>query len=175
MRQSNDFLKECLGDALLILMKKKAFSAITVSEVAEAAHVSRSTYYRNFNSLEEVLLYKLDLLLDAWVTAKSAEEYQNEMDIFISLFTYLKTIREPLRLILKANLELLILTSAYRIFETDTLLRAEQYQQAYHSFGLSGIILSWVKQGMKESPEQMAEFLVQILEPFMHRGHKEIG
>ncbi len=151
---------------MLELMKKKKFSDIHVSEVAELAHVSRSTYYRHFNSLEEVILYKLNLLLNEWVVVESAKSVRNETDIFTSLFTYLQTIKEPLMLIIKAKLELLFLSSAYQIFEEDILMKEEQYRQAYHSFGLSGIILSWVKRDMKEPPDQMAEILVQIVKPF---------
>lgn len=113
-----------------------------------------------------MLLYKLNLLLNEWVAAESAKLVRSEMDILISLFTYLKTIKEPLMLIIKADLELLFLSSAYQIFESDILAKEEQYRQAYHSFGLSGIILSWMKRGMKEPAVQMAEILVQILKPF---------
>lgn len=166
MKQANEFLKECLGDALLELMKKKNFSDITVSEVAKFANVSRSTYYRHFISLEEVLRYKLNLLLNEWVAVESAKPARCEMDIFISLFTYLQTIKEPLMLIIKAKLEMLILSSAYQIFEEDLLEKEVQYRQAYHSFGLSGMILSWLKRGMKEPLVQMAEILVHIIMPF---------
>ncbi len=55
---------------------------------------------------------------------------------------------------------MLILSSAYQIFEEDLLDKEEQYRQSYHSFGLSGMILSWLKRGMKEPPVQMAEILV---------------
>lgn len=169
MKKTNEFLKECLGDALLILMKKKPFSDITVSEVAALAQVSRSTYYRNFSSLEEVLLYRLNSLLHEWVTTQSTQTTQNETEIFISLFTYLMTIKEPLLLMTKANLEALLLTSFYQLLEADITPEEEKYRQAYHSFGLTGIILSWIKRGLQESPAQMAEILVQILAPFIHQ------
>lgn len=170
MKQANEFLKECLGDALLELMKKKSFSDITVSEVAKTANVSRATYYRHFHSLEEVLLYKLSVLLNSWVAVESAKPVRSELDVFTSLFTYLQTIKEPLLLMIKAKLEMLLLSSAYQIFEEDFLIKEEQYRQAYHSFGLSGTILSWLKRGMKEPPAQMAEILVQIIQPFTSKS-----
>lgn len=36
---------------------------------------------------------------------------------------------------------------------------SQKYNACYHSMGLSGVILSWIKKGMKESPEEMGTIL----------------
>lgn len=41
--KTTDFLKECMADALLQVMKEKPFSKITVNEIADSAGVNRST------------------------------------------------------------------------------------------------------------------------------------
>lgn len=154
------FLKECMADALLQLMKKKRFETITVTEIINAANVGRSTYYRNFNSKEDVLVYKVDIMLEQWVQREQSIQYDTEKDIFVSLFYYLQTIQDELDTIVKSRMESTLLTANYRVFETEEYPSASQkYNACYHSMGLSGVILSWIKKGMKESPEEMGTIL----------------
>lgn len=93
MKQANEFLKECLGDALPELMKKKTF---------------------------RILLF---------------QKWRNTH--------------------MSAGLLIIVISS-------------------HHSFGLSGIILSWVKRGMKEPPDQMSGILVQIVKPFISEKQMKV-
>ena len=52
----NKTIRESLALALIRLLKKKDFSSITVSEIVKLAGVSRSSFYRNFESKEQLLL-----------------------------------------------------------------------------------------------------------------------
>ena len=54
-QRTSDFLKECIADSLLRLLRTKPLEAITIREITELANVSRVTYYRNFTSKEEVI------------------------------------------------------------------------------------------------------------------------
>ena len=131
------FLKECIADALLLLMKNKPWNSITIIEITNLANVSRVTYYRNF---------------------------KNKEDICISLFTYLVTLQDILDTIIQSGLEHILLLSNYSIFEDFiTLPISEQYSRYYHAMGLSGFILAWIKRGMKESPEEMGNILIQTI------------
>ena len=139
-RPEQQFLKECIADALLLLMKNKPWNSITITEITNLANVSRVTYYRNFKNKEDILIYKVSL----------------------SLFTYLVTLQDILDAIIQSGLEHILLLSNYSIFEDCiTLPISEQYSRYYHSMGLSGFILAWIKRGMKESPEEMGNILIQ--------------
>lgn len=60
-----------LVTALLELMKEKPYDKITIKEIAKKADLDRSTFYRNFNSKEDVLNLYLSHL---------AEEYINRLE-----------------------------------------------------------------------------------------------
>ena len=45
-KNSSDFLKECIADALFILLRTKSIESITVREITELANVSRTTTCR---------------------------------------------------------------------------------------------------------------------------------
>lgn len=124
-KNSGDFLKECMADALFILLQTKSIEEITISEVTALANVSRITYYRNFTSKESMIEFKLDKLIDEWI---------------------------------RANLSVMLLNRPILKFhDFNTPDRNEYYRQIFISFGLCGIILTWIDNDMKESPEEMAK------------------
>ena len=63
---SNQLARECIVTALIHLSKQKPFSSITISELTEKAGVSRMTYYRNYNSKEEVFQSYIDEIFDLY-------------------------------------------------------------------------------------------------------------
>ena len=70
--QENQIVRECIATALLQLMREKPFEAITVTELARRAGVSRTTYYRNFTSKEDILRASVDQIMDAFTKAAEA-------------------------------------------------------------------------------------------------------
>ena len=58
---TTDYLKECMGTALLELMKEKPIEKISIEEMTAKADVGRSTYFRYFKSKDEVLSFKITL------------------------------------------------------------------------------------------------------------------
>ena len=59
-----DSVKEAIVIALIQLMKEKEFIGITINEIVVRAGVARSSFYRNFRSKEDVLLYHANELYD---------------------------------------------------------------------------------------------------------------
>lgn len=60
------FLKECMADALIALMKDEASGKITVDRIAALAGVGRATWFRNFKDKADALAFKLRCLWDRW-------------------------------------------------------------------------------------------------------------
>ena len=57
-QKTTEFLKECLADSLISLMKEKPLEDITITEITSHSGVSRSTWFRNFHTKEEVISFK---------------------------------------------------------------------------------------------------------------------
>ena len=64
--EAHEIVVESITDALLILMKEKPLSEINVSELCNKAGVSRVSFYRNFTSLEDILIKYLKKCTDDW-------------------------------------------------------------------------------------------------------------
>lgn len=55
-----------LADALVALLKRKPYPLITVSELCREAAIGRKTFYRNFDTKEDVIDLILDELLEIY-------------------------------------------------------------------------------------------------------------
>ncbi len=54
-KSANDAVHEGIESALLLLMREKPFDDISITEIIKRAKVSRISYYRNYNSKEDIL------------------------------------------------------------------------------------------------------------------------
>jgi AcrR family transcriptional regulator len=61
-------------NSLISLMKTKNFKDITISEIAKHADLSRRTFYRIFDSKEDVLESYFDFLADQFIAKISSYE-----------------------------------------------------------------------------------------------------
>src|SRR5215510_7441366 len=64
--------RDALGDALIALMQEKAFDTITVQDVLDRAHVSRSTFYAHYSDKDDLLMSDAEEFFEAISTALSA-------------------------------------------------------------------------------------------------------
>lgn len=159
-KNTGDFLKECIADALFILLRTKSIDEITISEITALANVSRITYYRNFTSKESVIEFKLDKLMEEWIREHPQKEAPSAYEGSISFFQFFYSIREIVQTLIRANLSVLLLNRLILKFhDFHTPDRKEYYRQIFISFGLCGIILTWINGQMKETPEEMAEMV----------------
>ncbi|WP_143452716.1 TetR/AcrR family transcriptional regulator [Konateibacter massiliensis] len=53
--EANAITKECIESALILLMKEKNFQDISITDITQKAGVSRTAYYRNYTSKEDIL------------------------------------------------------------------------------------------------------------------------
>ena len=69
-------------EALAFLIDKKAFSEITISELVKKAGIARSTFYRNYESKEDIIrssIRKTLLEFDEQFTPETIDErYETE-------------------------------------------------------------------------------------------------
>ena len=69
---ANNIVKESLTDALFYLMSKKDFNNIAITELSKKAGVSRLSFYRNFDSKEDII--------KKWITT-TTDNFLKESDI----------------------------------------------------------------------------------------------
>ena len=57
--ETTEMLNKQMGDALIELLKEKPISKISIEELTKKADVGRATFFRHFDSKEDLLSYRL--------------------------------------------------------------------------------------------------------------------
>lgn len=169
-QKANDYLKECMADALIELMRTKPFDKITIDEIAEKAQIHRTTWFRNFSSKAQMLTFKLVKLWERWgeehgAVVKKGFAIENAQAFYE--FNY--EIRDLLNLIMAANLSSALYEAFYQtIMPKKESSSAENYKARFYSYGLLGILMEWINRGFEESPAAMMEKLSKVQEAWLN-------
>ncbi len=151
--------------ALLILMKKKDYKNISITEICEKAGVTRMSFYRNFDSKEDILQKWCtnvtdDFLKDSAISYKS----DSTTDYFIKLFTHMQEYREISQRLYKAGLMHIIKEQFDRVFLEIHSGEYDDYKSYFLSGGIYNVYYLWLVHGCQESPAEIALRMEHILE-----------
>ena len=162
--KTTEFLKECIADALIKLLKKKPIEKISVPEIAETAQVGRTTYFRNFSSKQEVITFKFVRLWERWAEEHEIAERKNfTPENGLTFFEYNYSIKDLLALCYDRGLQTAIYNSFYEIMVPQYGENAlECYKGRFYSYGLFGLLDEWVRRGFHETPQEMQEYINKI-------------
>ena len=162
--KTTEFLKECLADALIKLLKTKPIEKISIPEISKVAQVGRTTYFRNFTSKQEVITFKLIKLWERWAEEHNVMERKNfAPENGLTFFAYNYSIKNLLLLLYERGLQGAIYNAFYEIMMPQYGENAfECYKGRFFSYGLFGLLDEWIKRGFCETPQDMAEIINQI-------------
>ncbi|MFV0400726.1 MAG: TetR/AcrR family transcriptional regulator [Oscillospiraceae bacterium] len=160
--------KNLLADGLFFLMEKKSFAEITIIELCERAQVSRRTFYRHFNQIDEVIAYKSQDIIDEFVAAMNIQRSNSYEAIIESYFIFWRSYSPLLALLNQNNLTYAIFTpyllSLRELPWLFPLHRADGLDQeifncelAYHSGGLWSLLTYWIMSGCVQSEHMLAK------------------
>ncbi len=155
------FLKLCLADALITLMKKQAYNTINVSAVCELAGIGRTTFYRhldNKSGKEELLIFKINY---DW--EKYAEEHSEEVekDKGFALLKYVYENRRLFTLLNKNGLVTTIMCVFEKLILSDEPIDKESsYIMSFFTYGYFGVIYQWIKYDFDETPEEVQKHII---------------
>lgn len=145
--------KDYIIEALLLLMKKKRYTDIKITDIANKAGVNRVTFYRNFSSKEEVIKVYLECAFNDW--GKRWEE-SGDTNVSYQIFKFFDEQREVIDLLYKSNLQFILaekILSASSYNEYDPNIIA--YTKSMFAYAIFGWCNEWYKRGMKENPEEI--------------------
>jgi AcrR family transcriptional regulator len=160
----NETVKEALAIALLQLMKKKEISEISISEIVKVAGVGRSSFYRNFNSKEELLSsYIVDLYHEYFREKSVPLQVGNGVDVeafLLPRFHFIKEHGDIFHVLYKRGLLYYFFENAEGDFvkmlcgQTNV---ESSYYMAMFSGSCAGIIRHWIERNFAESEEEMVK------------------
>lgn len=164
--------RQRLQAALLLLMKEEPLSQITMREVCRRADVGRSTPYSHFRDVEDILdqleatFYQALVQLLEDYPAKQGQEAK--VAWFTQLFVLARRHGLYLELLLSHHVRpefLARCTQACDACITRSLeVIPSSWRVTFISGALFALVRQWVMAGCRESPEQMAQLTVSLVE-----------
>lgn len=159
--KTTEFLKECMADALIELMRQKPLDKITITEITAEAGVGRSTWFRNFTDKSDALTFKLIRLWE-----RCADEHnisvrdRYTVDNARNFFEFNLEHSDILQTIYAANLQSAVYNAFYRVM----VLRhgsdiEERYSARFYSYGLFGLLDEWIRRDFAESVDEMVKLV----------------
>ena len=155
-------------EALLKLLKSNSFDTITVSSICEVSNISRATFYRNFDILEDVLAWYGDLLIRKLI-ANYFKLPNNERPTFSNYALGLAFDDvEYIEVLSKTNkmhlIEPYVLTVLESVPLTYDINESPYIKYAIHAkvAAFFSIINCWIVSGKKESIEELQNNLYEI-------------
>ena len=156
----NKYVIDSITSSLLKFLKDREISEISISEICQDACVGRSSFYRNYDTKEDIIKKHLHTLISEWDTSYKATGQDSNAAMYGSLFAHLKDNSDLYLLLKKRNLFYLFLDVFLEIGGAkpeDENMWA--YTKAFITYGTFGWIDEWIKRGMQESAETMSALL----------------
>lgn len=158
--ESNRFVKEAIEEALIYLLHQKDIDAITISELVKQAGVSRSAFYRNYYSKEEVLRSFSSNVIDLLNQLLKEEKYLNDHYLFFfNILSHIKNNKELFKFIIKGRISNFGIDPA---IDLNKLSKKDLYQVVELRDGFNSLILHWVRDDCEMNVDQMAEICVKL-------------
>lgn len=168
--KKNAITKESIFTALMILMEKKDFHKISITELTTKAGVSRMAFYRNYAILEDVLT---DHLTEFFSKCEEQLVSIGLKDTYEVMYMFLSSFRTEERFVMNlihSNLTHVLLERSnsflLRVCETFVCDKSyspekERYITKFIVGGFFNATVEWFQGGLKQSDEYMAQLLYE--------------
>lgn len=146
---------ELICEGLMDCLTTKSFADITISDIQRSSTVSRSTFYRNFDRLEDVLSLMCDRVFEAAFSSGGGETRER---VFSAWFKNEKIIETIVQINRGDLLFESLRRSAGKFGRFPGLERGSElynYLISIIASAMMGIIVTWVERGKKEDETEL--------------------
>ncbi len=163
-------------DALVNKLYDTPYSEVSISELCRVANISRMTFYRHFNSKDEVIESYLEALHQAFIKEVVQKNRFASYIQYENMLLGLQNVKENSRYveyIVKNNMGEILL---HKLIEHELSLslrsqhtEADRYLSIAYASAIYGVVVNWVREGMTTSPEWLAHFLTDLYQDKIKR------
>lgn len=159
-----------ISEAFDECLEKKPFEKITVTEILLKAKVGRSTFYRLFDSIVDILAYKCDKSFEE-VIDRINGEIEKKLPIRDTLIKYteywINHYRDAEKIIESGHIEIIFHSNNRYIKEIINMFyKINSYtdrQCEYIASILSAALITWIKTGKEDGPEKMVDDICHVI------------
>ena len=165
-RESNEITRECIENALIELMKKKKFEDITITDICEKAGVSRTSYYRNYESKDDILSEYIHSINDELSnTLLKYNAIDNTKESWVALLTKAKELSSKFKILINANCGEKIMMEVAKSMNkyTSKENKGLYYSNIYWSGSIVFVLEIWIINNFDISINELAEIASNMM------------
>lgn len=176
--------KTACGNALKELMEHMPLNKIKVHHITDTCKLNRQTFYYHFQDIFDLLgwIYKNEVI----ESLESYRSYDTWEEGFLKIFRYIKENRTFCmntfhslgrdhleRFLYTVTNELLMGVTTEISAQTNVSEEDKKFIANYYTLAFIGLVIQWMRSGMKENPEKLVRDLSKLIEGNLERGlHK---
>lgn len=169
--------RKMIEDALFELLEEKEYSQITITELVKRADVARRTFYRLYDSKEDVIRHYFRRLCGKYQSAYPALQGYHFKQIALDFFSFWYQEKDTLLKLHRAGLDevlyLEVSSASTQVvsgrINSEKLQKSEDlvYFACYSVGGFINLLFRWIEEGMTEPPEAYAEIVSGAVSKFI--------
>ena len=159
--QMNTYVKKQITLALLELLKEKPLVDISISELTQKAQIGRVSFYRNYQTKEDILREESDRLLKEWGKLYEENPASSPGTLFPSLFDFYREHKEFYTILYQAGMTSILQETILNTTQiTSEMSNLEAYMKSFWAYGIYGWMIEWIKRGMPESGDELTRLFI---------------
>ena len=167
-------VKREIMNAVMLLMTKKNYMDITVTDIVNKAGVARASFYRNFNSISDVIDMitmeaSEEIIEEVFPVLMSNDERKWREFLFHHFYHFMK-IKNSMNEIKFENMSIIFNRMSDEIQKKERNLPQDTIRDRYLVIGKWGLINTilqkWIDTGAKETPEEMIDYIMSFITLF---------
>ncbi len=177
-KESNQLSRECMQTAMIQLLAEKELQKISVTELVKRAGVSRATFYRNYSTKDDLMseiiddtIRKINSFFGSVGTMDDAHQW------YLEMFHTVKENEGLARNLFSIKISVAMVFSLGPLMENgedNEDVRRHYLTRAFEGAFIN-IVQDWVRNGMQQSPEEMANICMGILPQDLFATSRESG
>jgi len=167
-----EYTKMVIRDSFIRLLQEKPINKITVKEICELADINRSTFYKYYLDPYDWLEQAKKECLE---TSQKVIDEIDSTDLEVLLTELFETIKSNFDMfsvifanhgnLLQEIFALYLEKAESRL--KDTILQnpegKNKWECYFRIYGCNGIICCWIKDGMEQTPEELASYITSLI------------
>lgn len=170
--------KKALRAALVRLLSRESIAEITIKELTDEADVHRGTFYHHYRDafdLKEQVEQEIGQEIDEVINSVSDSQLnEGAFPLLIRVLNYLEENRDVAKMLASESgspklMQQVCEKISARCVGSSLFGEQLRYGNRFCAAGIQGMIVSWVEDGMRMPPKEMAK----VMETMMGYGNKE--
>ena len=167
-------VKKRMADAFVDMLSQKLYVDITVTDIVNTAQVARVSFYRNFNSISDVVDYITDELanefIDKILPVLNSNDENKWREFLFDFINNALNNRGKIEAINLQNTTVLFshLNTKMQMYVNVNSNKtiSDKYTSYVKACLINNVVKKWIDDGMVETPEEIINYLMSFIALF---------